>query len=280
MRKYNLSFVLVFLVLIQGCAFLESAKVDPYESMNEENLYSQGAIFLGNGDIPSAITVFETLEAKYPFSTYSQQSILDLAFAYYEFGQKDDTIAECDRFIDLYPNHPNLDYAYYLRALSNLEKEQPFFQDILGQDVSKYDVSRLKDAYNDFLFIVNRFSSSKYADDAKNRLVFLRDSMAKHEVYIAEYYLKRQAYIASSERAKYMLEKYPGSPATEDALLVLIKSYNNLGLTDLAKVTAEILVKNFQNYSFKLADDSKIVVTNINENNLETDSSFFNLDLF
>jgi len=186
MRKYNLSFVLVFLVLIQGCAFLESAKVDPYESMNEENLYSQGAIFLGNGDIPSAITVFETLEAKYPFSTYSQQSILDLAFAYYEFGQKDDTIAECDRFIDLYPNHPNLDYAYYLRALSNLEKEQPFFQDILGQDVSKYDVSRLKDAYNDFLFIVNRFSSSKYADDAKNRLVFLRDSMAKHEVYIAE----------------------------------------------------------------------------------------------
>lgn len=280
MRKYNLSFVLVFLVLIQGCAFLESAKVDPYESMNEENLYSQGAIFLGNGDIPSAITVFETLEAKYPFSTYSQQSILDLAFAYYEFGQKDDTIAECDRFIDLYPNHPNLDYAYYLRALSNLEKEQPFFQDILGQDVSKYDVSRLKDAYNDFLFIVNRFSSSKYADDAKNRLVFLRDSMAKHEVYIAEYYLKRQAYIASSERAKYMLEKYPGSPATEDALLVLIKSYNNLGLTDLAKVTAEILVKNFQNYSFKLADDSKIVVTNINESNLETDSSFFNLDLF
>ena len=203
-----------------------------------------------------------------------------MAFAYYEFGQKDDTIAECDRFIDLYPNHPNLDYAYYLRALSNLEKEQPFFQDILGQDVSKYDVSRLKDAYNDFLFIVNRFSSSKYADDAKNRLVFLRDSMAKHEVYIAEYYLKRQAYIASSERAKYMLEKYPGSPATEDALLVLIKSYNNLGLTDLAKVTAEILVKNFQNYSFKLADDSKIVVTNINENNLETDSSFFNLDLF
>lgn len=280
MRKYNLSFVLVFLVLIQGCAFLESAKVDPYESMNEENLYSQGAIFLGNGDIPSAIIVFETLEAKYPFSTYSQQSILDLAFAYYEFGQKDDTIAECDRFIDLYPNHPNLDYAYYLRALSNLEKEQPFFQDILGQDVSKYDVSRLKDAYNDFLFIVNRFSSSKYADDAKNRLVFLRDSMAKHEVYIAEYYLKRQAYIASSERAKYMLEKYPGSPATEDALLVLIKSYNNLGLTDLAKVTAEILVKNFQNYSFKLADDSKIVVTNINESNLETDSSFFNLDLF
>ena len=280
MRKYNLSFVLVFLVLIQGCAFIESAKVDPYENMAEETLYSQGSIFLENGDIPSAITVFETLEAKYPFSRYSQQSVLDLAYAYYDFGQKDDTIAECDRFIDLYPNHPNLDYAYYLRALSNLEKEQPFFQDILGQDVSKYDVSRLKDAYNDFLFIVNRFNKSKYAEDAKNRLVFLRDSMAKHEVYIAKYYLKREAYLASSERAKYMLEKYPGAPATKEALLVLIKSYNNLGLLDLAKVTADILVENFPNYSYEIGNNSEILISDINERNIETNNSFFKLDLF
>ena len=280
MRKYNLSFVLVFLVLIQGCAFLESAKVDPYENMVEETLYSQGSIFLENGDIPSAITVFETLEAKYPFSRYSQQSVLDLAYAYYDFGQKDDTIAECDRFIDLYPNHPNLDYAYYLRALSNLEKEQPFFQDILGQDVSKYDVSRLKDAYNDFLFIVNRFNKSKYAEDAKNRLVFLRDSMAKHEVYIAKYYLKREAYIASSERAKYMLEKYPGAPATKEALLVLIKSYNNLGLLDLAKVTADILVENFPNYSYEIGNNFEILISDINQRNIETNNSFFKLDLF
>ena len=280
MRKYNLSFVLVFLVLIQGCAFLETVKVDPYENMTEEGLYAQGSIFLENGDIPSAITVFETLEAKYPFSTYSQQSILDLAYAYYDFGQKDETISECDRFIDLYPNHPNLDYAYYLRALSNLEKEQPFFQDILGQDVSKYDVSRLKDAYNDFLFIVNRFNKSKYAEDAKNRLVFLRNSMEKHEVYIAKYYLKREAYIASSERAKYMLEKYPGAPATKEALLILIKSYNNLGLLDSAKVTADILVKNFPNYSYKIGNNSKILISDINQKNIEADNSFFKLDLF
>lgn len=280
MRKYNLSFVAVILILIQGCTFLETVKVDPYENMTEESLYAQGSVFLENGDIPSAITVFETLEAKYPFSTYSQQSVLDLAYAYYDFGQKDDTIAECDRFIDLYPNHPNLDYAYYLRALSNLEKEQPFFQDILGQDVSKYDVTRLKNAYNDFLFIVNRFNKSKYADDAKNRLVFLRDSMAKHEVYTAEYYLKRGAYLASSERAKYMLEKYPGAPTTKEALLVLIKSYNNLGLLDSAKVTADILVKNFPNYSYEIGNNSEILISDINKKNIETNNSFFKLDLF
>ena len=280
MSKYNLSFVIVIMVLFQGCTFLETAQIDPYENMNEENLYAEGSIFLQNGDIPLAIAVFETLEAKYPFSTYSQQSILDLAYAYYDFGQKDETIAECDRFIDLYPNHPNLDYAYYLRALSNLEKEQPFFQDILGQDVSKYDVSRLKNAYDDFLFIANRFSDSKYADDAKNRLVFLRDSMAKHEVYIAKYYIKRGAYLASSERAKYMLEKYPGAPATKDALIVLIKSYNNLNLTDLAKVTADILVKNFPNYSYTIGNNYKISINDSYQENIEKDNSFFNLDLF
>ena len=280
MRKYNLSFVLVILVLIQGCTFLETVKVDPYENMTEENLYAQGSVFLENGDIPLAITVFETLEAKYPFSTYSQQSVLDLAYAYYDFGQKDEAIAECDRFIDLYPNHTNLDYAYYLRALSNLEKEQPFFQEILGQDVSKYDVTRLKDAYDDFLFIANRFNKSKYADDAKNRLVFLRDSMAKHEVYIAEYYLKRGAYLASSERAKYMLEKYPGASATKEALIVLIKSYNNLGLLDSAKVTADLLVKNFPNYSYKIGNNSEVLISDTNQKNIKSNNSFFKLDLF
>ena len=205
-------------------------------------------------------TVFEILEARFPFSTYSQQSILDLAFAYYDFGQKDDTIAECDKFIDLYPNHPKVDYAYYMRALSNLEKEQPFFQEILGQDISKYDVTRLKRAYNDFLEISNRFKGSKYADDAENRLIFLRNSMAKHETYIANYYLKRGAYVASSERAKYMLETYPGAPATKDALLILIESYNNLGSFNLALDNAKVLVTNYSNYSYTIDQNGKILV--------------------
>ena len=167
MRKFNLSFVVFILMMLQSCAYFDAVKVVPYKSMGESELYEQGSMFLSNGDIPSAVTTFETLEARFPFSTYSQQSILDLAFAYYDYGEKDSTIAECDRFIDLYPNHPNLDYAFYLRALSNLEKGQPFFQEILGQDVSKYDVSRLKDAYNDFLLIANRFKDSKYNGKGK-----------------------------------------------------------------------------------------------------------------
>jgi outer membrane protein assembly factor BamD len=267
-------------MILQSCAYFDAVKVDPYKNIGESELYEQGSIFLSNGDIPMAVTVFETLEARFPFSTYSQQSILDLAFAYYDYGEKDMTIAECDRFIDLYPNHPSLDYAFYLRALSNLEKGQPFFQEILGQDVSKYDVSRLKNAYNDFLLITNRFKDSKYADDATNRLIFLRDNMARHEVYVARYYLKRGAYVASSERSKYMLEKYPGAPSTKDALIILIESYNKLEMIELAKTTADVLTKSFPNYTYSLNENKLVIVNDSNEKSTPDKKSFFNLGLF
>jgi outer membrane protein assembly factor BamD len=167
-----------------------------------------------------------------------------------------------------------------LRALSNLEKGQPFFQEILGQDVSKYDVTRLKDAYDDFLLITNRFTGSRYAKDASNRLIFLRDNMAKHEVYVADYYLKRGAYLASSERSKYMLEKYPGAPATKDALIILIKSYNKLEMIDLAKSTADVLTKNFPNYSYMLNENKMVIIKDSTKKDVIEKESFFDLGLF
>lgn len=280
MKKFNLTFILI-LFFLSGCAYLNKAKVDPYEGMSQVELYNEGLGFLSNADIPQAVGVFEILEARFPFSTYAQQSVLDLAFAYYDFGQKDDAIAECDRFIDLYPNHSNLDYAYYLRAVSNLEKEQPFFQEFLGQDVSKYDVTRLKRAYDDLLFISNRFKDSKYADDATNRLIYLRNSMANHEVYIAKYYLKRGAFIASSERAKHMLETYPGAPATEEALKVLVASYNSLGSKDLAEDAARVLVSNYSSYSYNINKEDMVILLDLNnKETAETDDSFFGLGLF
>ena len=279
MNKFNLSLICLLLSLT-SCAFFDKAKIDPYKDMPEAELYNLGSEFLANADIPQAVVLFEMLEARFPFSTYAQQSILDLAFAYYDFGQKDDAIAECDRFIDLYPNHPNLDYAYYLRAISNLEKEQPFFQEILGQDISKYDVTRLKQAYDDFLLISNKFRGSKYAADAQNRLIFLRNAMANHEVYIAKYYLKRGAFLASSERAKYMLETYPGAPASKDALIVLIDSYNKLGSAELALETAEVLTTNYDNYKYTINENRLITIQNKNIATVDDEDSFFDFNLF
>ena len=281
MRKYNLTFVIIILAILNGCAMFDKVTVDPYKRMTEAEIYNEGSIFLNNGDISQAVALFELLEIRYPFSQYAQQSVLDLAFAYYEFGQKDETIAECDRFIDLYPNHPNLDYAYYLRALSNLEKEQPFFQELLGQDISKYDITRLINSYNDFLLIVNKFDGSIYAEDARNRLVFLRNSMAKHEVYVASYYLKIGAPVASSERAKYMLENYPGAPSAERALIILIESYNDLKMFELAKESADVLLTNYPNYSYVINKDNSISINDKNKVSIDTDNdSLFGLDLF
>ena len=281
MRKYNLTFVIIILASLQGCAIFDKTETDPYKTMTEAELYNEGSIFLNNADIPQAAALFELLEIRYPFSRYAQQSVLDLAYAYYDFGNKDDAIAECDRFIDLYPNHPNLDYAYYIRALSNLEKEQPFFQEILGQDISKYDVTRLRNSYNDFLLIANKFQGSKYAEDARNRLVFLRNNMAKHEVYVASYYLKIGAHVASSERAKYMLENYPGTPAAEEALIILINSYNKLKMYDLAQETADVLLANYPNYKYTVNQDTSISIKDNNKviDNTSNDS-FFGLGLF
>ena len=281
MRKYNLTFVIIILAILQSCAMFDKETIDPYKSMTESELYNEGSMFLNNADIPQAAAMFELLEIRYPFSKYAQQSVLDLAYAYYDLGQKDDAIAECDRFIDLYPNHANLDYAYYLRALSNLEKEQPFFQEILGQDISKYDVTRLINSYNDFLLIANKFKGSKYADDARNRLVFLRNNMAKHEVYVASYYFKIGAYVASTERAKYMLENYPGAPAAEEALIVLINNYNSLEMYELAKETADVLLTNYQNYTYVVNQDSSISIKNTDDVTKDTnDKSLFGLGLF
>ena len=281
MIKYNLTFVIIISAVLQGCALFEKADTDPYKAMTEVELYNTGSVFLNNADIPQAAAVFELLEIRYPFSTLAQQSVLDLAYGYYDFGLKDDAIAECDRFIDLYPNHPNLDYAYYIRALSNLEKEQPFFQEILGQDISKYDVTRLRNSYNDFLLIANKFQGSKYAEDARNRLVFLRNNMAKHEVYVASYYLKIGAHVASSERAKYMLENYPGAPAAKEALIILINSYNKLKMYDLAQETADVLLANYPNYQYTVNQDMSISIKDNNKviDNTSNDS-FFGLGLF
>ena len=279
MNKFNLSLICLLLSLT-SCAFFDKAKIDPYKDMPEAELYNLGSEFLANADIPQAVVLFEMLEARFPFSTYAQQSILDLAFAYYDFGQKDDAIAECDRFIDLYPNHPNLDYAYYLRAISNLEKEQPFFQELLGQDISKYDLTRLEQAYSDFLLISNKFEGSKYAADAQNRLIFLRNAMANHEVYIAKYYLKRGAFLASSERAKYMLETYPGAPASKDALIVLIDSYNKLGSSQLALETAEVLTTNYDNYQYTINENKSITIQNKDIVTVDDENSFFDFNLF
>ena len=274
---------LVFSTLLSSCAYWEGAfkEPDPTIGMSAAQIYGQGREFLDAEDYPNAIVYFDILEARYPFGIYSTQSMLDLSYASYKSNLKDEAIVNADRFIRLYPNHPNVSYAYYLRALSNFDKDQNFITQLLGQDPSKYDVSKLKQSFDDFSIIVNKFPNTEYAKDSRNRLLYIKNNMAANELYIAKYYVKRSAHIAAIERIKYMLINYSGTPSTEEGLLVLIESYKYLKMYDLASDTARVLKENYPNYmvvnknGIITATKNKIKVTKKIETQKDDEASWF-----
>ena len=268
---------LVFVSLLSGCSYLENVFKEPdmTKGLTAQQIYGQGKEFLDAQDYPNAIKYFDILEARYPFGVYSTQAMLDLAFAAYQSNLKDEAIVNCDRFIRLYPNHPNVSYAYYLRALANFDKDANFITKLFAQDASRYDVSKLKMSFDDFTVVVNKFPNSKYAKDSRNRLLYIRNMIAANELYIAEYYSKRSAHVATIERVKYLIKNYRGSSSAEDGLLLLIKSYNNLNMHDLAYDSARVLKKNYPEYTIDNSGKNIIVTKNLNnkKNTIDTQKS-------
>ena len=283
-RLFRLSYILLIMTL-SGCSSLGSIfeEKDPTVGLTASQLYAQGKEFLDAADFNNAIKLFEILEARYPFGKYSTQAMLDISYAYYASNQKDEAIIEINRFIRLYPNHPNVSYAYYLRALSNFDKDANIISRFFGHDPSRYDVTDLKNSFNDFTTVVNKFPDSKYADDSINRLRYIKNQIARNELYIAKYYDKRSANIATIERVKFMLENYGGTPSSEEGLIILVKNYNDLKLYDLAYDSARVLKKNFPDYRIIKKDgqvsvikDKKIKVEDEVSENIENDSSWLN----
>ena len=283
-RLFRLSYILLIMTF-SGCSSLGSIfeEKDPTVGLTASQLYAQGKEFLDAADFNNAIKLFEILEARYPFGKYSTQAMLDISYAYYASNQKDEAIIEINRFIRLYPNHPNVSYAYYLRALSNFDKDANVISRFFGHDPSRYDVTDLKNSFNDFTTVVNRFPDSKYADDSINRLRYIKNQIARNELYIAKYYDKRSANIAAIERVKYMLENYGGTPSSEEGLVILVKNYNDLKLYDLAYDSARVLKKNFPDYRIIKKDrqvsvikDKKIKVEDEISEDIENDSSWLN----
>ena len=260
-RLFRLSYILLIMTF-SGCSSLGSIfeEKDPTVGLTASQLYAQGKEFLDAADFNNAIKLFEILEARYPFGKYSTQAMLDISYAYYASNQKDEAIIEINRFIRLYPNHPNVSYAYYLRALSNFDKDANIISRFFGHDPSRYDVTDLKNSFNDFTTVVNRFPDSKYADDSINRLRYIKNQIARNELYIAKYYDKRSANIAAIERVKYMLENYGGTPSSEEGLVILVKNYNDLKLYDLAYDSARVLKKNFPDYRIIKKDRQVLVI--------------------
>jgi outer membrane protein assembly factor BamD len=208
-------------------------------------MYNDAKKSLTEGSYDEAIKKFESLQSHYPYGRYAQQAQLEIAYTYYKQNEPESAISAADRFIKQYPNNPRVDYAYYVKGLTNFNADIGIFGLASGQDPTERDPKAAQDSFAAFKDLVTRFPSSRYAPDARLRMQYLLGALAKYEVHVAKYYLRRGANIAAVNRAKEVLTLYPNTPAIHDALTILVQGYNALGLKELRDDAQRVLDKNF-----------------------------------
>lgn len=240
--------ILILVIGLSACGLLKEKSADNSQ-WSPNKFYSEAKNELNNGNYAAAIKLFEALEARYPYGRYAQQAQLETAYAYYKDQQQASAIAAADRFIQLYPHHSNIDYAYYIKGLANFHDDLGIMgyisTKIINQDMSERDSKASRESFENFKELVSRFPRSKYTSDAIKRMAHLVNVVAKSEIYVARYYMKRKAYIAAARRAQFVLEEYPQTPATEEALYIMARAYEEMELIDLRDDVERVMRKNF-----------------------------------
>ena len=238
------SLALLFGVLVAACGLLPDAS-DETKGWSVQKLYSEAKSNLDSRNYEDAIKLYEKLEARYPYGRYAQQAQLEIAYAQYKDSEPAKAIAAADRFIKLHPNHPSVDYAYYLKGLANFNDDLGFTGYLTGEDLTDRDPKATREAFDAFKDLATRFPASRYAPDAVARMNYLVNALASHEIHVARYYMKRKAYIAAANRAQYSLKVYPRAPANEEGLVILVAAYDALGMKDLRDDAERVMKKNF-----------------------------------
>lgn len=205
---------------------------------------------MAGGHYEAAIKLFEKLESSYPFGTYAAQAQMEIAYAYYKSQDQAQALAAVERFIKLHPNHPTVDYMYYLRGLINFNDQLGFMSFIYAQDPTERDPKATREAFVAFKALVDKFPDSKYAPDSIARMKYLVNAMAQYEVHVAKYYYRRGSYLAALNRAMGAVNDYRDAPAIEEALFLMIRSYDKMGMLDLRDDAQRVFVKNFPNSKF------------------------------
>ena len=244
MRSVAAILALLLACLVGACGMLPDLN-DETANWTAEKLYSEAKDAMSDGAYDKAVKLFEKLESRYPYGRFAQQAQLEVAYAYYRQAEAASAISACERFIKLHPNHPNVDYAYYLKGLVTFNEDLGLVSFLSSQDLSERDPKAARESFDTFKELVTKFPASKYAADATARMKYLVNALAAYEVHVARYYLRRGAYVAAANRAQAAIKNFPGAPSNEEALYVLVKSYDSLGLTDLRNDSERILRKNF-----------------------------------
>ncbi len=214
----------------------------------EQQIYDQAQRYLNNRNYDLAVRSLQALESRYPFGKYAEQAQLEIIYAHYGAYEYEAAVEAADRFIRLHPQHPNVDYAYYLKGLAAVNSERDFLSRFIPMDETKRDVSRAKEAFAEFAQLLSRYPDSPYAADAKARMVYLRNLLARHEINVANYYIRRGAYLAAANRGRYVVENFQRTPAVPDGLAVMAQGYIYLGMDDLAREAIEVLRTNYPEY--------------------------------
>ena len=245
MRNLKL-FLLIF--VLSGCSYFGGEEEDETIGWSADRLYAEARGELDAGNYSKAIDLYQKLESTYPFGAHAQQALLDLAYANYKDDEPEAAIAASDRFIKLYPQNAHVDYAYYLKGLTNFNKGKGFTQRYLPTDESQRDPGAALKAFQDFSELIKLFPDSEYAEDAEQRMRYLRNVISKNEVHVANYYMRRGAFIAAVNRARFVIENYPRTPSVPDALVVMAKAYKVLEMDDLSNDAIRVLELNYPNH--------------------------------
>jgi outer membrane protein assembly factor BamD len=250
--KTRFLLILMLAVTLGGCQSMGKLFGGDREAETEtlpvEAMYSSAKDSMESKNYDRAGRYYQRLVSRFPYGAYSEQAQLELAYVQWRQSKTEEATSTIDRFIRTYPTHPHIDYAYYLKALINFDRSSGLLLRLARQDMSARDLGAPTQSLNDFADVVRRYPNSRYAPDARQRMIYLRNMLARHELSVGLYYLRKEAYVAAANRAKYLLQTYPQSEFDGDALALMAAAYTGLGQEDLAADARKVLQANYPDH--------------------------------
>ena len=229
---------------LAGCG-LFADREEKYKDWSAEQFYKAAKEELDSGAWEAAVKLYEKLEAKFPFGRYAQQAQLEVAYAFYKQGETAQCVSAVDKFVKLHPNHPNVDYALYLKGLANFKEDLGPLTTLAKQDLADRDPKAARESFETFKDLVTRFPESRYANEARERMIYLVEALARHEIHVARYYITRGAFLAAANRAQDAIVRFPNSPTHREALEVLVEAYDRMGMAELRDDAKKVLARNY-----------------------------------
>ncbi len=240
--------ILALSLILAACG--NRVRMDATETLPVDAMYAEAKRALDENEIDRAVKFYERLVARFPYGRYHEQAQIELAFALYRDGKPEEALAAINRFIKIYPTHARIDYAFYLRGLVNFNRRIGLLEKYFSDDITRRDQQYLRQSFQDFGELLNKYPESQYAPDARQRMLHLRNGLASAELMVASYYFRRGAYIAAASRAKFLLETYQEAPASADALAIMAESYRRIGRTQLGDEAEQVLKLNYPDHPY------------------------------